>query len=87
MAQLAWVLLLVVLVTVLQFAVYRYLGGGNDASSLEAYSTDGSPRAISGDGLVGADLDDEDGRRCPACGEINDPTFTFCRNCVSRIGA
>jgi hypothetical protein len=32
--------------------------------------------------------DDEDGRRCPHCGAINDscPTYTYCHECVQRLG-
>lgn len=28
-----------------------------------------------------------DAVRCPACGSPNDPTFTYCRNCIATLGA
>ena len=32
--------------------------------------------------------DAEDGRRCPHCGTVNDSesAYTFCHNCVGRLG-
>lgn len=27
----------------------------------------------------------EDAVRCPACGSPNDPSFSFCRNCIANL--
>lgn len=85
MAPIAWVVALIFLVTLVQIAVYRYLGRQGDTSALEVYSTDGPPRGVPAEGRVATD-DGSEGRRCPRCGAINDPSYTFCRRCVGRIG-
>ncbi|WP_323190985.1 hypothetical protein [Halostella sp. PRR32] len=35
-----------------------------------------------------SEQDDVDGRRCPHCGTINEsnPTYTYCYECVKRLG-
>lgn len=88
MAEIVWVVILVFLVTAVQLAVYRYLGGRNDAAALEGHATDGPVRPAPGERGPGLEAPDAtESHRCRACGTPNDPAFTFCRRCVTRLGA
>lgn len=80
----------------LQLVVYRYLrdrdGEGTGLAFVGPPNTDPGPGGDGDQGTVGepveaAGSEETDVRRCPACGETNDPDgpYTFCRNCASRL--
>jgi hypothetical protein len=96
----AWTLVLVYLAAfvLLQLAVYRYLRGRDGAEAGIAFA--GPPNTDRGPGTdpergdrrhrgEARDRAGRDGpfRRCPNCGETNDPDgpYTFCRNCATRL--
>ena len=89
MAQYGWVIAVVVVMGLVQFAVYYYLRTRTDASRLPARES--TPPAMSPDRAPEPRVRDEDepttGLYCPTCGTVNEPGFTFCRRCVGRIGA
>lgn len=88
MGPLGWVVALIFLVTAIQLVVYLYFGGRRGSSAFEVYSTDGpSVTTAAEPSMAQSSGDRREGRRCPACGAVNDPSFTFCRDCISRIGA
>lgn len=92
-----WVLIIAytLLVIVSQFLIYRYLHG-KDGSVVGAFAGDGTPAEEGQIRQITAfresahsergDEDDDDARQCPQCGAANEPTYTFCRNCVNHLG-
>lgn len=98
-----WLVAGVVVLTLLQLLIYRYLRErqgsspvtGRNPQPKQAQGTDGRSASAS---VVDREEDRDfanvppdsgspaQGRRCSACGAVNDPSFTFCRHCVSRLG-
>lgn len=93
----AWVWILVYLVgfTLFQLLLFRYfsdgqafdgvsVGSGETAGvqSLDRTRTTGDPPQ-----RPGADVDADEGIRCPRCGARNEDesTFTYCSNCLTQL--
>jgi hypothetical protein len=68
--------LVLVQVLVAAYAFVRSRSGGVDAGVPADGELDG-----------GDDLDESDTVVCRYCGAENDPGYTFCRRCVSELGA
>lgn len=99
-----WLVAGVVVLTLLQLLVYRYLRERQGPSPVKGTSRQqtedqqhsqhpdrrSAPAPIVDREQEFANGPDsaspEHGRRCSTCGAINDPSFTFCRHCVSRLG-
>lgn len=86
MTPIGWVIVTVLLIGAFQllaFLVIRHRGRTTrrtrrrnlTPSRLYAYE------AVGGAGRGVA----TEGRRCPSCGAVNEPSFTFCRHCVGRL--
>ena len=87
-----WILLYVVVFSVLQLLIYRYLRSDDDAPLLRsaprgAEQTPGEDvrkeRVLEEHSTSDADPDTH---RCPHCGTKNDAQYTYCRNCVEPLG-
>jgi len=51
----------------------------------EAHGLDPSPSSSDGDDESGPSDRGGPSITCPKCGAVNDPTFTYCRQCASRL--
>lgn len=81
MVEVAWLVAIVALIGLAQFAVYRYVGSRGEAA-FDPYAVDGPAYAS----VAAAVEEAEGGRRCPRCGTVNEPDYTFCRDCTGRLG-
>lgn len=89
MPELIWIVAAVMALTLIQVLLFQYLRG-NSGLSLDARGTDGSSRAFGAEQGMSTERPSagpEDGRLCADCGAVNAADFTFCRNCVSRLGS
>ena len=84
-----WIVLYVLLFSLVQLLIYRYLRSDEDAPLFR--STPPNRESISIEDV----RDFEDRQRsddpsvvvCPRCGAENDTGYTYCRNCVSPMAA
>ena len=85
-----WVILYVLLFTVVQFLLYRYL---QDEERTSFHSTPANFDAIGPDrraidAVEESDRSEQDDQRCcPHCGTGNGQNYTYCRNCVKPLVA
>ena len=88
MTELVWIVAAVIGLTLLQVILFRYIRGQRGAS-VEASGLRGSTQRPVEERSAGGDASGVpgEGRRCPDCGATNAMGFTFCRNCVARLGA
>lgn len=90
-----WIILYVILFSLLQLLVYRYLRSDDDASLFQSTPPNGEPGSVE-------DVRDFEERHrfeerkrsndpsvvvCPRCGAENETGYTYCRNCVSPMTA
>ncbi|WP_132056663.1 DUF7577 domain-containing protein [Halorussus amylolyticus] len=82
-----WIVLCVLLFTLLQLFVYRYLHGDGDGALTRSTLPNGELATVE----EFAEFDDS--RRsgdpsvvmCPQCGIENETGYTYCRNCVNPM--
>lgn len=74
------------------FAIHLYRSLSADrnregcADGTETGSASGrEPKSTASPKSDGSDADDGSGQPCPTCGTPNDPSFRFCRRCVSEL--
>ncbi|USZ67201.1 zinc ribbon domain-containing protein [Halorussus salilacus] len=85
-----WIVLYVVLFSLLQLFIYRYLQRDDDSATLfRSTPPNGDPAAVE----EIREFDDRPRNTdpsvvvCPRCGTENETGFTYCRNCVSPMTA
>lgn len=71
------------------FAVYLYrsLSAERDNEESTGLESVGEPKATAANSTPteGSEADDRSTLTCPICGVPNDPSFQFCRRCVSDL--
>jgi len=88
-----WIVLYVLLFSLLQLFVYRYLRSDGDANADHAVFRATPPNAESAGVDEAADFedfprnDDPSTVVCPGCGAENEAGYTYCWNCVNPITA
>ncbi|WP_330632659.1 DUF7577 domain-containing protein [Halocatena halophila] len=95
MNTLVWGLVILVLFPLLQIPVLLYLARNMEPEEREESDQPPTPATSywinPGDPQPFVDADREQSPsdssvvRCPDCGTDNDPLYTFCRNCVTRL--
>ena len=84
-----WIVLYVLLFSLVQLAIYRYLRSDEDAPLFR--STPSNPDSVGLEDVTDFDAsrtgDEPGSMTCPRCGTDNEPGFTYCRNCVSPMAA
>lgn len=93
-----WIVLYVVLFSVLQLLIYRYLRSDDDAPLLRS-TPPGADQSVSDDVRNDYVLDElaedepttdasdsTDVRHCPHCGTTNGSGYTYCRECIEPLG-
>ncbi|WP_137284393.1 DUF7577 domain-containing protein [Halorussus salinisoli] len=84
-----WIVLYVLLFSLLQLLIYRYLRSDEDAPLFRSTPPNREPAPIE-------EMREFDDRQrsddpsvvvCPRCGAENDTGYTYCRNCVSPMSA
>lgn len=89
-----WIVLYVLLFSLLQLAIYRYLRSDEDAPLFRSTPSNADSVALEDVAdFDAADLetsrtgDERGSTSCPRCGTDNEPGYTYCRNCVSPMTA
>ena len=84
-----WIVLYVLLFSLLQLLIYRYLRSDEDAPLFRSTPPNREPAPI--DEIRDFDepkrSDDPTVVTCPRCGTENETGYTYCRNCVSPMTA
>lgn len=84
MPELIWIVAAVLGLTLIQVVLYRYLQARSGALA-NVRGSEGSQQSYQSEQGSGPEL--SDGWICQACGAPNGSDFTFCRNCVTKVGS
>ena len=84
MPELIWIVAAVLGLTLIQVVLYRYLQARSGALANVRVS-EASQQSYQSEQASGPEL--SDGWICQACGAPNGSDFTFCRNCVTKVGS
>ncbi|MFC7082260.1 DUF7577 domain-containing protein [Halorussus caseinilyticus] len=84
-----WIVLYVLLFSLLQLLIYRYLRSDEDAPLFRSTPPNREPAPVEEirDFDDRSQSDDPSVVVCPRCGAENDTGYTYCRNCVSPMAA
>lgn len=84
-----WIVLYVLLFTLLQLFIYRYLRSDEDAALFRSTPPNREPAVVEDipDFDDRVESDDPSVVVCPRCGTENETGYTYCRNCVGAMTA
>ena len=82
-----WIVLYVLLFSLVQLLIYRYLRSDDDASVFRSTPPNADPAAFEELRDDRRRSDDPSVVVCPRCGAENETGYTYCRNCVSPMAA
>lgn len=82
-----WIVVYVLLFSLVQLLVYRYLRSDEDAPLFRSTPPNADPAAVEELRDDRPRSDDPSVVVCPRCGEENETGYTYCRNCVGPMAA